>query len=469
MIKSWFQPSLFKRLLVVVMLGVVAISALTIFLTISVVYVAGTGVLDKDLKLIASAVARFSALDPRPEVAARVGQIVRELNQASSDPPIGPEQFTFQTWSRDGKLIARSQEQPLLRLLPPGSVGLEHSTRVDGWIVIAQPSDDGSVIGVIGYSDGFLDRLKSQLFVELLVPLTLVSVIFILTSWVAVRFGLRPLKRLARDIEARAADDSNAIQLKPAYAELSPLIQALNQKIGDLLALRSREREFFADAAHALRTPLAAVTAQAHVLVNETDPVRHREALRAFEQGVARASGSLGKLLTLARLDVGAYRPDVRPVALDSLAADTVDEQRARAEAAGRTLTLDIDEAGGEGVHVVQGDAALLREALDNLVDNALKYTRAGGAVRVAVRSAGANVEIEVSDDGPGIPAEQRERAFNRFERLKSSDIEGSGLGLAIVRRVVEMHGGTLELGAARAEVTAPGCRVSLRLPRASD
>jgi signal transduction histidine kinase len=313
------------------------------------------------------------------------------------------------------------------------------------------------VHAAIGFSSGYLDRLRAQSIRNLLLPFALLSLLLAVASWVAARTGLAPLRRLAQQIDRRSPGDLTPVASPAPYVEVEPIMRALNAQLEATARLLDTERRFFAEAAHELRTPLAVLSAQAHVVANESDAARRREALAALEQGIERAARVVSRLLTLARLDASAPSERLEPIDVGELTEEIVEGLMPRAAQSGHELALT--EA---GPIILPASEAALQAAVENLVDNALRYTPPGTAIRVATRREGDACVVEVADDGPGIDAEHHGRVFGRFERLGRRGEDGTGLGLAIVRRVAEIHGGTagFQPGAG-----GRGCRFQIRLP----
>ncbi|SUE25141.1 Swarming motility regulation sensor protein rssA [Ralstonia mannitolilytica] len=228
------------------------------------------------------------------------------------------------------------------------------------------------------------------------------------------------------------------------------------------------DRRFFADAAHELRTPLAAIQAQAYVVSHSDSEEDRSTALREFDRGISRATQSLSKLLAIARLDARRVEAQLAQGALSDLAGcarSGVIQQASRAER--RNITLSYEGANQAWVSVSHEDAATL---VENVLDNAVRETPNGGEVRVAVTRLGAGkggnavpmIELRIEDSGPGIPPDERERVFERFYRPRGSQSQGSGLGLAIVRRIVELGNGSVAI---EDGIGGKGCAVVIRLP----
>jgi two-component system sensor histidine kinase QseC len=263
-----------------------------------------------------------------------------------------------------------------------------------------------------------------------------------LAIWWAVRRGTAPLRSLSRTLAERPPQALAPVQLDDAPAEMQPLVAALNQLLERIGAMVAAERRFTADAAHELRTPIAAIRTQAQVALAEADDDARRHALRATLAGCDRATRLVEQLLTLSRLEAGAA-PPLAPVDLGALAQRVVAELAPGAIARGQTLGLDLPP----DTLRVPGNDTLLGALLRNLVDNALRYSPAGAEVRVAVAQAAGQVQLLVDDSGPGLAEAEQARLGERFFRVLGSGQSGSGLGWSIVRRIAAAHGATVAVG----------------------
>jgi two-component system OmpR family sensor kinase len=244
----------------------------------------------------------------------------------------------------------------------------------------------------------------------------------------------------------RAADSQPEVR-----PQLARLLVRLDQAMAG-------QRRFIADAAHELRTPLTAVKLQAQIARRAETGMERDAALVQLADGVDRAAHLVDQLLGMARLEPEARQVTFTPVQMDALVKRAVADFSAQADARG----IDLGVGACEPLKLV-GQAESLRMMLGNLLDNALSYTPAGGRVDVELRASAGNAFLTVADNGPGIPASERARVFERFQRLAGADIPGSGLGLAIVKQVVAMHGGEVRLG----DAASGGLLVEVQLPLA--
>jgi two-component system OmpR family sensor kinase len=274
-------------------------------------------------------------------------------------------------------------------------------------------------------------------------PIAVLMPILMLVVWWVVSGSLEPVARVRTQVAARQADDLSPVSETGLPDEVRPLVHELNLLFGRVRTAFAAQQNFVADAAHELRTPLAALKLQAVSLERADNPEARQVAIGRLTAGIERATRLVEQLLVLARQEASAADGSkVHPVRLDELARRTVGDLVGVAQNKGVDLGLQhADEAS------VNGQADALMIMLRNLVDNAVKYTPQGGTVDVAVRAGSEGTAIMVEDSGPGIPFEERERVFDRFYRIAGSETAGSGLGLAIVKAIAERHGATLTLG----------------------
>ena len=254
--------------------------------------------------------------------------------------------------------------------------------------------------------------------------------------WFATWRGLKPLDEVAAELGKRAPERLDPVAPAAAPREVRPLLEALNALFARVNRAMQNERAFTADAAHELRTPLAAIATQAQVTSRARDAAERDHALAQLTASARRASHLVEQLLTLARLDPAANLP-MSDVRLDTMAAEMCADHGAAALE--KNIALELD---APAPVTLRANYPMLRILLRNLLDNAVRYTPAGGEVSVSVTAG----MLTVSDSGPGIPPAQRADALRRLHRLAGQDIEGSGLGLSIVARIAELHHARLEL-----------------------
>jgi two-component system sensor histidine kinase TctE len=301
-------------------------------------------------------------------------------------------------------------------------------------------------------------ELARRILVDMLLPLSSLVLLMTFIVWVGIRAGLAPLTRLRQQVEGRDPTDLAPLQLASAPRELWSLARALNTLLAEVQGVVARQKRFIGDAAHQLRTPLAGLKSQTEIALQATTDPELRTRLARVHESATRSAHLVNQLLTLARAEPESLMAqDRQRLDLQRLAQGLTAEMVPRALRAG--IDLGLDEHQGEPVWI-EANQLLLREAVGNLIDNALRYAGRGAQVTVRVGRAGAMALLEVSDTGPGIALADRDRVFERFVRATDAG-DGCGLGLAIVREIVERHAGRVELSA----VQPRGLCVRLYLP----
>ena len=285
-------------------------------------------------------------------------------------------------------------------------------------------------------------RLARMLLLGVALPQVGLILLAALLVWLGVARGLAPLEHLRRAVAARSHLDMSALDPHGIPAEVHPLIVAINDLMRRLAGVLDFQARFIADTAHQLRTPVAGLKAHIEVALREKTLSQTRAALAHLYTSAERLSRLVAQLLSLARNEPHSARTEnFARLDFNKLAFDTTTEWVAQAYA----RKIDLGFEGAEREVPVWGDATRLAELINNLVDNAIRYTPPGGRVTVRVR-AEPEPQLVVSDDGPRIPVEERERVFERFHRLLGTRAEGSGLGLAIVRDIAALHRARIDL-----------------------
>ncbi len=338
--------------------------------------------------------------------------------------------------------------------------GFEHVETGEGpWRIYTHVTEEGAV--QVGQPAATRDALARDLSLRVVVPmLALALLLTVLVAW-ALRRGLAPLDEASRRVSDRDASRLDPLPVDNVPAELLPLVQQINALLARLASSLDVERRFLADAAHELRSPVAALALQVQLAERAQTPLARAAAFEELRQGIERARRLVQQLLDYARLEPGMATEARLRVNLATLAREVVGAFSARAE------ELDVDLGAEAPVAVsVDGHRSELRSALENLLDNALRYAPAHSAVTVSVAQEGGRARVTVIDAGPGIPAAERARVFERFHRVAGDATPGTGLGLAIVKTIVERHGGVITLRDGNGG-TPPGLAVQVELPAA--
>ena len=308
------------------------------------------------------------------------------------------------------------------------------------------------------------EELAQRILVDMLLPMSSLVLLMTVIVWLGIRAGLSPLVRLRQQVEGRAPTDLTPLQLSAAPRELWSLAAAINTLLAAVQNTVATQKRFIGDAAHQLRTPLAGLKSQTEIALESTTDPALRARLQRVHDSATRSAHLVNQLLTLARAEPeSVMSQDRQRFDLHRMAQKLTAEWVPRALRA--RMDLGMDETANEPVWV-QGNELLIREALTNLIDNALHYAGAGSQITVHV-SADPNPArpmacLRVSDTGPGLPAQDRERVFERFVRATDMG-NGCGLGLAIVKEIVERHDGRVTL----TEAQPHGLCVRIELPLA--
>ena len=285
------------------------------------------------------------------------------------------------------------------------------------------------------------NRLVGEILVAELVPTLLIALGSVALAWLGVARGLIPLEQLRSELLNRAPRDLRPLENAAVPAEMAPMVNAFNQLLDHLRDANTMQQRFLANAAHQLRTPLAGLQMHLELLFRRDLPADLRSELERMHSATVRASRLANQLLALAKAEIAPdHGRDFEILDLRTIADAAARDWAPKAIARNVDLGFSLERA------VILGDSLLLPELIDNLIDNALRYTGAGGSVTVSTGCLKDVPYLSVEDNGPGIPPSERSKVRERFYRIAGTPGEGSGLGLAIVQEVVDRHGGTLEI-----------------------
>lgn len=352
------------------------------------------------------------------------------------------QQLRYQIWNAEGQLLLRSANAPK-----------EVMTQQDGFSETAD--NEGRLWRYFGVWDRHFHfrilvaedhdvrhRLVRVLALKLASPLAFGLPVLIFLLWFSISRGLDPLGTLTREIEKRRPENLAPLDAGNAPREVRPMVLALNELLLRVADTLESERRFTANAAHELRTPLAAIQAQLHAARASEGQAERQHSMDQLQRGVERGIRLVGQLLTLARLDPEQSLQDILPVNLGEVAEDVCAELAPLALQREQIMELKV----APDLPLLQGNADMLSMLLSNLVDNAIRYTQRNGHITVAVRPLATGLLMEVSDNGPGIPLAQRGQVFDRFYRIAGQDQPGTGLGLSICWRIAELHNAQIHL-----------------------
>lgn len=388
--------------------------------------------------------------------ALRAGVAVPGLSLGGEEP-LPQEAFDFfvQVWTHDGLRVFQSGTSADL---PQRAVLGFSNIEVDGKPYRVYSMQSRSQVIQVAQDMRPRQTMARALAWRTVLPIAWMAPLLMLVAWAVVSASLAPVARVRRQVAAREADELAEVGEEGLPDEIRPLVHELNLLFGRVRQAFDAQKHFVAEAAHELRSPLAALRLQVQGLQRAPDDATRQLAAERLLAGIDRATRLVEQLLMLARQQAQPSSGEpAQPVSLAALAAQVVAD--ASPSAASKHIDLGLGEADpGQ----VRGHAEPLRILLANLVDNALKYTPAGGTVDVTVRRDAGQLVLAVEDSGPGIPEADHARVLDRFYRVPGSQASGSGLGLAIASAIAQLHGATLSLDSSP---RLGGLRIAVRLP----
>lgn len=413
-------------------LGAVVIVMVTYVVTLDEM----SEIFDADLKNVAEALGthRHASLGP--------GDPATTRRPPRTDVP-DPAEIVTITWTTDGRQVFSSDprvEIPFSQHEALQQMRVAH----EDWIVYTDVTTNG--VSQAAQRRAARHASAAESASKIFLPMVALVIFVAALMVVALRRGLKPLDAAAENVAMRTAASLTPIATDEFPREIGPLVASINDLMARLSTALSNQRRFLADAAHELRTPVTALRLQLQLLKRSKDDAGRAEAEAELEAGIDRSQHLIEQLLHIARFEPDSEPMRREPVDLAKLARTVVGAMSVKAD----NLGLDLGATGAAEL-VVQGDAGQLTVLLNNLVENALRYTPAGGVVDVEAALTDGHPMLRVIDSGPGIPASERDKVFGRFYRGpdasgQASDAGGTGLGLAIVKAIAERHGAAVSL-----------------------
>ena len=435
-------PSLRARLTGALLLAVLAFAALQAAVTYRTARAETEALFDAQMQRIALS------------LSGSLGAGALSDDAPAADTPAAREMI-IQIWRADGVMLYRS---PQGRLLPPQTVIGFSDTVAGGEPYRIYALRTATQVVQVAQQTEARGRMAGQLALRAVLPVALLAPVLMLIVWWVVGRAIGPIERVRRQVAARRPDDLAPLPTAGLPAEVRPLVGEMNGLLTRLSDAWDALTHFTADAAHELRSPLAALRLQAQSLQRAPDDATRAIATERLLAGIDRATRLVEQLLALARQEGAGEGAERVSLDLTALARNALADAEPEAARHAIALTLDAPTA-----HVVlRADEAALAVLLRNLLGNALRHTPPGGQVRVGVREEASVIDLTVEDSGPGIAPDERARVLDRFYRVPGTPGHGSGLGLAIVRAIAERHGAALTLDASP---TLGGLRVMLRWP----
>lgn len=406
------------------------------------------------------------ALDISRQIEMQNGRMILNL------PPVArqmlltnnQDRVNYAVWDQSGQVFSGEPKLQIADMLGPDESHLFQDIELNGEAqraILLRGKVEGKLYYVtVAQTVHGRDHLAGGIFASILIPEALIALVAIAVILLGVRSGLSPVELLRDEIISRSSNDLRPIEEVAAPTELAPIIHGINELLENLAASFASHRRFIADAAHQLRTPLAALSSQIEVALL-TPPADEKKLLQQLLATTQRTTHLANQLLSLARLEhTEQLMHEVATVELQEIlreiAADFV------TPAARKVVELDFDLQSCR----IKGSALMLRELISNLLDNAVRYTPAGGLIHVSLQNRGQHVSLIVADNGPGVAEEELAQLGTPFHRLPSDQSEGCGLGLAIVREITRLHSAEI-LFARGAE--GSGLRISISFPVAPE
>lgn len=366
------------------------------------------------------------------------------MSYLQKSTPITHLKLIFQVWSRAGQLQLDSPLQNVHVPLKDSPLGFSDRTiHNQEWRIYSSiDSETGSKI-IVAELYNLRRELGDDIAHSNANILLITYPVFGLLVWLIVSFALRSVTRVTNEISSRASTYLEPVQLTEIPVEIKPLVAELNELFIRLKLAFDRNKSFAADAAHELRTPLAALKTHVQVALKADNDADRSKALQNVIESVDRSSHVVAQLLTLSRLGEEERLTDIKPLDLHKL----VTEMMAYLAPHALEKDIDIELAPSPKDPMVMGSDISLSILIRNIVDNAIRYTPPHGAVTVAILETANQIILRVTDTGSGIPPELQERVFERFYRILGTKASGSGLGLAIVSQIAKLHNARITLG----------------------
>jgi len=348
------------------------------------------------------------------------------------------DDLIIQIWTPDGLRVFNSRS----RLRLPSQIVLGFSdARLEGETYRVYSLATPFQVIQVAQDMGVRRNMARALALRTVAPIAAAAPLLMLIIWCVVSWSLRPVKRARAQVAARQPEDLSPISVRGLPDEIRPLVQELNLLLERMRGAFAQQKQFVGDAAHELRSPLAALRLQMQALQRAGDAPARQVAEQRLTAGIDRATRLVEQLLSMARHEGAEELAPPAPVGLADVLRQAISEALPQANAKRITIALE-----GEPEARILGDRDALVLMVRNLLDNAIKYSPAEGRVGMRLEHAAQRTSLLIDDEGPGIAKEERERVFDRFYRVQGNTQHGSGLGLAIARAIADRHGATISL-----------------------
>lgn len=390
-----------------------------------------------------------AALDNNPS-AAMLAELQKSFDNTTKNNPLSAEEsyyyHYFQVWNHNNQLVLQSPrfDQATLNFINSPLGFSNQRTGNQTWRVFSTMSSDGKYKIAIGEQVAARNNLSWRLIHDNTYIMALTYLVVVILIWFVIWRGFDSIRRVANEVSHRAHNFLEPVNVQLVPVEIKPLVTELNKLFLRLQQAFEREQRFAADAAHELRTPLAAIKTQAQVALNLREPVALQQVLNNVIIGVDRAAHIVQQLLAMSRLPEHDTLEDISEINLNQLSQEMASLLMPLAKAKDISIITQYSE---NDIKVL-GNKMAMSILIRNLIDNAIRYTPEHGHIEVFIGYEGNHPILRVSDNGPGIAVELRSRVFERFYRVLGNTASGSGLGLSIVQQIAKLHHAEVTLGA---------------------
>lgn len=380
------------------------------------------------------------ALDISKQVEVRDGRMTLNLPAAARQMLLTKiqDRVSYAAWDESGQVFSGDPKLQIAVMFTPDETHLFQDMELDGKqqraVLLRSKVEEKLFYILVAQTLHGRDQLAGGIFAGILIPEAMLALVSIAVILLGVRSGLTPVELLRDEIARRSSNDLRPIDEGAAPAELAPIIHGINELLQNLATSFASHRRFIADAAHQLRTPLAGLSSQLEVAL-ATPPADEKKFLQQLLATTQRTTHLANQLLSLARLEhTEQFMYELAPVDLEKVLLETAADFVTLAARKGIELEFDLQPCR------TAGSPLMLRELFSNLLDNSVRYTQAGGHVRINMQTVSGQISLMVEDNGPGVPTEELDSLGKPFHRVPSGQIEGCGLGLAIVREITRLH-----------------------------
>ena len=383
----------------------------------------------------------LDGMTTRDSIASNRAQLARALERAPDAHEYERKLF-FAILDAEGRILLRSRHAPDFppEIIEPGFS--EFSLNDSKWLAFTHQSSHDDRLIIVGERSDIRAEITEYIGGGLLLPLIFLLPVILWLLWHIIGMALKPLQQVTDQVKQQNLKDLKTIDVTGVPREIDPLVTALNQMIVDLDAAYARERRFVSDASHELRNPLAALLINVENALEENQGRETLDSLESMKTSIKRLSHMVSQLLKLSHYDNPQAATEFGPVDLGQVCQRVIDSLKRRAEAKDLRVELEIPDADCR----IPGAESLLESLVSNLVDNAINYCDAGCLVRLRCYRVAGSLVLAVEDSGPGLDAEQREKALGRFYRAADTNSSGAGLGLSIVKTIAQIHDARLVL-----------------------